>query len=210
MKNKRDIILDFTSLLDVTMLILFFFVIFTQIDVADAVAQAEAAKNHADELVGEAQAEIEFAKNSKEQAESELERLQNANALAESVIISGNSDFDKALRLKLILTKDDKNWSLIISSIGVENGEQIYTQIGCIDRMRTIEPLDIANEFNDTILSLNYSSDDAFLCDVMFNSVEPGSNKVKRNIDNAVRLLQNEYGYQYMFVSITDLSYMEE
>lgn len=210
MRNKREIILDFTSLLDVVMLILFFFVIFTQFDVADAISQAEAAKNSAEIRSSEAQAELEAAKQAKEQAESEMNRLQNANAMAESVIINGDSEFNRALRLKLWLIRDDDSWSLTINSAKVENGEQTYTKIGCVADIRKLEPLEIANEFDDTIVSFNYSSEDAFLCDIMFDSSEPGSNKAKRNVDNALLLLQNEHSYQYMFVSITDLSYMEE
>lgn len=210
MRNKREIILDFTSLLDVVMLILFFFVIFTQFDAADAISQAEEARNSAEIRASEARAELEAAKKAKEQANSEMERLQNANAMAESVIINGNSEFDKALRLKLRLIRNDDSWSLMINSSKVENGEQVYEKIGCITDIRKLDPLEIANEFDDTIVSFNYSSDDAFLCDVMFDSSEPGSNKAKRNVDNAILSLQNEHGYQYMFVSITDLSYMEE
>ncbi len=210
MRNKREIILDFTSLLDVVMLILFFFVIFTQFDAADAISQAEAAKSSAEIRTLEANAELETAKKAKEQAESEMERLQNANAMAESVIINGNSEFNRALRLKLWLIRDSENWSLVINSAKVENGEQTYTKIGCVADIRKLDPLEIANEIDNTIVSCGYLSDDAFLCDIMFDSSEPGSNKAKRNIDNAILSLQNEHSYQYMFVSITDLSYMEE
>lgn len=210
MRNKREIILDFTSLLDVVMLILFFFVIFTQFDAADAISQAEAAKSSAEIRTSEAQAELETAKKAKEQAESEMERLQNSNAMAESVIINGNSEFNRALRLKLWLIRDSDSWSLVINSAKVENGEQTYTKIGCVADIRKLDPLEIANEIDNAIVSCDYSSDDAFLCDIMFDSSEPGSNKAKRNVDNAILSLQNEHSYQYMFVSITDLSYMEE
>ncbi len=203
MKNKREVILDFTSLLDVVMLILFFFVIFAQLDTADALSKAE-------ETQCEAQNKLEIANEKNEQANEELERLQRANALAESIIINGTSEFEEALRLKLVLTRNDaNNWKLTVNSLSIENGEQIYTEIGIINDVRDIDPSEIADKINTVIVEYDYSVDDAFLCDIMLDSSEPGSNKTKQNIDNAIQLLQNEHKYQYMFVSITDLSYLE-
>ncbi len=42
----------------------------------------------------------------------------------------------------------------------------------------------------------------------MFDSSEPGSNKSKRNLDEAIKILQHDY--KYFFTSVTDLSYMED
>ena len=90
MKNKREIILDFTSLLDVIMLILFFFVIFAQIDSTEAMTKIEEIKRQAELQMSKAQAEWEKVNDAEQQLNSELEQLQNSNALAESIIIIDN------------------------------------------------------------------------------------------------------------------------
>ena len=45
--NKREIILDFTSLLDVIMIILFFFILFSHLETEDAKLALEAAQQNA-------------------------------------------------------------------------------------------------------------------------------------------------------------------
>lgn len=210
MKNKREIILDFTSLLDVIMLILFFFVIFAQLDTAEAISEAKDAKNQADIQMSKAQAEWEKVSETEQRLNSELENLQNANALAESIIINGDSEFDKALRLKFVLARDSfGKWMLSLESPISQKGELIYTELGNIDDIRNIDSSALADAINTIIINQDYSNEDAFICDIMFNSSEPGSNKTKRNLDESIQILQNDYKYQYLFTSVTDLSYME-
>lgn len=211
MKNKREIILDFTSLLDIIMLILFFFVIFAQIDSAEAMSKIEETQRQADMQMSKAQAEWKKVNEAEKKLNSELEQLQNANALAESIIINGNSEFDKALRLKMILTRDRSDkWLLSLESPIFQKDELVYAELGRVNEMRDIESPALADQINTVITGCGYSNENAFICDIMFDSSEPGSNKSKRNLDEAIRILQNDYKYQYLFTSLTDLSYMED
>ena len=210
MKNKREIILDFTSLLDVIMLILFFFVIFAQIDSTEAMTKIEEIKRQAELQMSKAQAEWEKVNDAEQQLNSELEQLQNSNALAESIIINSDSEFDKALRLKLILARNQSDkWILSLESPTHRKDEYIYTELGKIDDVREIDSSKLADAINTAIINNDYSNEDAFICDIMFDSSEPGSNKSKRNLDEAIKILQNDFKYQYLFISVTDLSYME-
>lgn len=211
MKNKREIILDFTSLLDIIMLILFFFVIFAQIDSAEAMSKIEETQRQADLQMSKAQAEWEKVNEAEKKLSSELEQLQNANALAESIIINGNSEFDKALRLKMIFKRDQSDkWLLSLESPILQKDELVYAELGRVNEMRDIESSALADQINTVVTSCGYSNENAFICDIMFDSSEPGSNKSKRNLDEAIKILQNDYRYRYMFTSITDLSYMED
>lgn len=210
MKNKREIILDFTSLLDVIMLILFFFVIFAQIDSTEAMTKIEEIKRQAELQMSKAQAEWEKVNDAEQQLNSELEQLQNSNTLAESIIINSDSEFDKALRLKLILARNQSDkWILSLESPTHRKDEYIYTELGKIDDVREIDSSKLADAINTAIINNDYSNEDAFICDIMFDSSEPGSNKSKRNLDEAIKILQNDFKYQYLFISVTDLSYME-
>lgn len=210
MKNKREIILDFTSLLDVIMLILFFFVIFAQIDSTEAMTKIEEIKRQAELQMSKAQAELEKVNDAEQRLKSELEQLQNSNTLAESIIINSDSEFDKALRLKLILARNQSDkWILSLESPTHRKDEYIYTELGKIDDVREIDSSKLADAINTAIINNDYSNEDAFICDIMFDSSEPGSNKSKRNLDEAIKILQNDFKYQYLFISVTDLSYME-
>lgn len=210
MKNKREIILDFTSLLDVIMLILFFFVIFAQIDSTESMTKIEEIKRQAELQMSKAQAEWEKVNDAEQQLNSELEQLQNSNTLAESIIINSDSEFDKALRLKLILARNQSDkWILSLESPTHRKDEYIYTELGKIDDVREIDSSKLADAINTAIINNDYSNEDAFICDIMFDSSEPGSNKSKRNLDEAIKILQNDFKYQYLFISVTDLSYME-
>ncbi len=210
MKNKREIILDFTSLLDVIMLILFFFVIFAQLDTNNAMDKAENLQAEAQQKQEQADEEWEKANKALQQAEEELKELQQANALAEAIIINGAADFDKALRLKLVLDGNRDDWTISVQIAEEVDNEISYTTIGTIDDIRNRKFDDIASNFEHIIIEHGYSKEDAFLCDLMYNSDDTGSRKAKDNTDNMLKCFQNAFGYKYLFASTTDLSRMED
>lgn len=210
MKNKREVILDFTSLLDVIMLILFFFVIFAQLDTSQAIANAESAKSAAEQKILEANDEWDAANEAKEKANSKLVKLQEANALAEAVIISGANDFNKAVRLKLNLSGASDEWVITVYSSTLDKDEVKYIEIGKISDARNRDALGIAKDFDVIIRNYGYTQEDAILCDLMFDSFKTGSNKAKRNTDEMLEKLQGELNYKYLFCSTTDLSDLEE
>ena len=160
--------------------------------------------------MSKAQAEWEKVNDAEQQLNFELEQLQNSNTLAESIIINSDSEFDKALRLKLILARNQSDkWILSLESPTHRKDEYIYTELGKIDDVREIDSSKLADAINTAIINNDYSNEDAFICDIMFDSSEPGSNKSKQNLDKAIKILQNDFKYQYLFISVTDLSYME-
>jgi len=205
MKNKREIILDFTSLLDVIMLILFFFVMFSQIGVNDALKDAETKQTEAEQQIAEAAAEWEAANKALKQAEEQLKEQQQATALAESIILNGSADFDKALSIKLVLDGEKDDWS-----ISVKPADDKDKVIGTISDVRNRNADEIASEFERIILKYGYSKENAFLCDLMYNSDDTGSRMAKNNTDDMLKSFRNDLGYKFLFVSTTDLSGIEE
>lgn len=214
MRKNREVILDFTSLLDVIMLILFFFVIFAQLDTSEAIKKAEALQAEAQQEKEAAFNEWEAANEALQQAEEQLKELQQANALAESIIINGAADFDKALRLKLFLDGERGNWYISVQIAEEKDGEIVYNNIGVISDVGDWDTNDMvkrntdnmAEDFEHIIIEYGYSKDDAFLCDLMYNSTGAGSRKAKEHTDEMLKIFQNDLGYKHLFASTTDLS----
>ncbi len=205
MKNKREIILDFTSLLDVIMLILFFFVMFSQIGVDNALKYAETKQNEAEQQIADAAAEWEAANEALKQAEEQLKEQQQATALAESIILNGGADFDKALSFKLVLDGEKDDWF-----ISVKPANDKDKVIGTISDVRNRNVDDITSEFERIILKNEYSKESAFLCDLVYNSDDTGSRMAKNNTDDMLKSFRDDLGYKFLFVSTTDLSEIEE
>ena len=129
--KKRQIILDFTSLLDVIMIILFFFIIFSSLEtdnlkkdledkqqqVSAELEEAKAKNDKADELLGEAQEKNEQADKRLEEANSAVDRSgENTDAIM---------DFSENKNLKLHLDMSGENgWTLKFAK-----GEEIVKEI---------------------------------------------------------------------------------
>lgn len=203
-RNKREIILDFTSLLDVILILLFFFVIFAQFDSNQAIqdanekanAQIEQAKEDqqkaADQLE-EAKEEWAVAEQARLQAEKELEEVKQANERA-AANIDGILDFDKGVNLKIFLSGREGAWSM-----QVKLGEDT---IGNLNNIRDSKPEDMAKEFSKIVSDCGYTKESAILCDMLYDSSKSGSRKAKENTDSMIALLRKDY--VHFFCSMTD------
>lgn len=206
MRKKRELILDFTSLLDVIMLILFFFVIFAQLDTSEAIAKAQAAEEAANKEWSDAKDEWDAANTAKGKYEEGLSELEHANALAESILINNTDEFNKGLRVKIYLSGTNEDWFIELKCPKVENERVSMEKIGKIADIRNRDPNELAEEFNSEMNSFGYSNEDALLCDLIYNSSDGGSSKARRNSSQMLSILQEDLGYTYLFWSITDLS----
>ena len=111
-KSKREIILDFTPLLDVMMLILFFFILFAntnyQNKIEEANANAQSKIEEAEEAKEEAQSKIDTYNEKIEELEEELNALDSAgNTNGEAIDSLYKYKQDLFLRLKL--KKEEKS-----------------------------------------------------------------------------------------------------
>ena len=121
--KKKDLILDFTSLLDVVMLLLFFFILFSRFDVKNAQTAADDAKAEAAAQIALAEAEArektEEAKKSKARYDdlikenTELQERLEHNIRIVDQVTSQEADeivaFNSGNNLKLILTEADSS-----------------------------------------------------------------------------------------------------
>lgn len=190
--NKREVILDFTSLLDVIMLILFFFVIFAQIDSSNAVNAVESANQIMQE-----------ANDSQANADAMMADAEQMQDYAMAVVSNSTSDFDKAIQLQLDLKLENEKWKIDIT----ESGKKEI--LDTIENVRERKPEELAEEFDKFISSYSYSTSDAILINLVYGSDIAGSRKSKEHSDEMIRLLRDKYNYQYLFSTTVDISAKE-
>ena len=77
--KKKDILLDFTSLLDVTLILIFFFVIFSHFDNVQSTAQIEDKESKLESQINDAAERESQAQELKEQLEYEIGIVQDAD-----------------------------------------------------------------------------------------------------------------------------------
>lgn len=193
MKNK-DIFIDFTSLLDVTLIIIFFFIMFSSFESEKAV---KSAKDEADQTLIEAESKLDEAEKLKAQADEMLAELENADErTAEN--IDAIASFSRNENIKLNLKMKNTGWSLEI----------------CQDEelIKTIDYLDDETLSKDlgSVFSPSFTESDTILCELIYDGLEPGSHKAYESITKAFDVIKIDYGYSYLYYSEIDLSVFEE
>ena len=190
--KKRDAILDFTSLLDVTLIVIFFFVLFSTLDaqanqkkVDDAVNQYNVATKEANDKAKEYDESIDIVKNTTE--------VRNKKGVV---------DFNSGMNLKIIISLSDeedeeqkKKWDVTLS----RGKDAIYKFKG---------EQDVSKEIIKFIQESGYDEKDTILCDLVMNMKKEGSNHAYVELQKSLDDVKNTY--HHLYVSETDLSIAEE
>lgn len=194
MKRFRDIVLDFTPLLDVTLIILFYFIMFSHIGAAEvqekankAIQEANAAKAEASEAIQEAKAKAQEAEDRKHSYE---EADNNAAEVGDALV-----DFDYNNNLYFYLTGEDDKQKLVIK----QGENQISNFEGKI-----LKDTNLTDFLLDSMKEIGYTEDSVILCNFIFNSDNSGSNKTIVNIANALEGMKKNY--LHLYISDTDLN----
>ncbi|MCM1579434.1 MAG: hypothetical protein NC078_11610, partial [Ruminococcus sp.] len=98
-----------------------------------------------------------------------------------------------------------ENWSISVQYAEVKDGETVYVEKGTISDVRNRSAVEIAGDFEKIITDMDYTKEDAFLCDLMYNSNDSGSRIAKNNTDDMLKYFQQDLGYKNLFASTTDL-----
>lgn len=192
--KKRDVILDFTSLLDVTLIVIFFFVIFSHLDTEDnrakteakvaeletAIEEAEEREASAEELMAQLEKEIEIVRDSSERQASNIEEM---------------LEYGKSGNIKIILVMEESGWM-----IRVNCKEAVVAEID--------SGADIGAELLKAVQMAGYEEKDTVFCDFVFNGSVAGTAKAYREITKGLDLVKEEY--RFLYYSETDLSIGEE
>ena len=210
--KKKLIFLDFTSLLDVIMIILFFFIIFSKIETDEyrqgleekqnqiAVQQAQYQEelesrerelqqneDKAAEMLETAGSERENAGRLLSEAEKAIARSgENAEALAE---FSEN----KNIKLSLIMAPDGSDWS-----ISVIVGDKSIREI------RKAPVPELTGSLEAVFAERNYSDSDTILIELFYDATEIGTNRAYKDIDRMLKQVRTDY--PHCFYSETDRS----
>ena len=203
--NKREIILDFTSLLDVIMIILFFFILFSHIETADAKLALQTAQERADSLSAEAEQKIEEANDIlaelAEKERSAEEKLREADLAGErqGQNVSGIMDFSKNINIRIVLNVEQENdsWDL-----GIYRGDEFVSQIDGIS-----DPEKMADVFSSVISDMGYTSDSTLLCVFVYDGGKSGTRRPFLAAEKMFEELQKQY--EHFFYSKINLNQLK-
>ena len=184
MKNK-DIVLDFTSLLDVTLIIIFFFIMFGNID----------SDNKAKQAMEEAEAVKAEAEITKEQAE---QMLADAEQLT-----------DKQLHiLRLYLNTNMNGWSLDILTSDNAQWSDTFEGSAVKYSIHYQDDTQLDQEIRKYFESNGFTEDSIILCELLSDDSLSGTNTAHRSLDRVLGEIRKTYSTFY--ISKTDMSDYKE
>ncbi len=194
MRKKRDIFLDFTSLLDVTLILIFFFVIFSHMEDAENAQKTEDKLAELESALMDAEEREEAAAGLEELLKSELEIVRGEDERGADNLES-MLEFAKGGNIKMLLVMDGAKWSIKVSQ-----GDEVLTKITNDEELEA--------RLLQTLKDAGYTSEDTLLCEFIFNGSEAGTASAYRKIQNALTGVKGTFAYLYC--SETDLSVGEE
>lgn len=203
--NKREIILDFTSLLDVIMIILFFFIIFSHLETEDAKLSWQTAEQNAVQREEEAEQKLEDAEKLLEEAEQKeqqaAEKLKEAELAGErqGENVEGITDFSRNLniRVNLKMISGSSSWSLL-----VYKGEQQIAEIPKADVGS------MSQAFLEALSDNGCGKEATLLCVYVYDAAQAGTASADRDVQKVFDEVKRQY--EHFFYSELDTSLFEE
>jgi len=188
--RKRELILDFTSLLDVTLIVIFFFVIFSHLEDVENTEMMDAKMAEMEEAIAMAEASEAAANEAAQLLQEEIEIVRASNERQASNV-SEILTYARSGNIKLILTMEEEAWTL---RVNYQN--EMISEI--------TSDMDTQVELLEAIEETGYMPADTIFCDFVFDGSLPGTASVYRRITEAIESVKEEYSYFYF--SETDLS----
>lgn len=193
----KEILLDFTSLLDVIMIILFWFILNYHNQTVEIQNKANQMMNDAESIVAEVdekKAELDEREQELLEQQSEIESMLDEIKDADErkgANIAGLNEFQKGINLTAKLVReDDGKFILLIYKGNDLNSELADEEIALSDFN--------ADKFSMIIHKYEYEEDDAVLLELVYNNEEIGSNKAVGIIDDVLEEIKDEYPYLYV------------
>ena len=192
--KKKDILLDFTSLLDVTLIVIFFFVLFSHLD-------SQENKARTDEKIEEMEISIQEADEARAQyeelsaqLEQEIETVREANERVGNNV-SEILDYNRNQNLKIILDMKTSGWGLRV----IHDEEMV----AYLEKSNTL-----AADLISAMETAGYDVEQTVFCDFVFDGTTAGTRSAYRDITACLDEVHAKY--KYMYISETDLSIGEE
>ncbi len=194
MKRNR-ISLDFTSLLDITMIILFWFMIKYRASAEEVQAKAQEQIDNIQSISAQLEADradFEAEKQEwSEKAEAEMKRIENAdkNAALNQKALDGLND-NILIDIKLSTEKSGNKWKKIIS---VYNGK---TYIGDIEFEKTSDT-NIAGEISSMLEAAGLRHDNTIIGIFIYDGDQYATALTVNDIIKSIRKVSEEYPQFY-------------
>ena len=195
--KRRDVFLDFTPLLDVTLILLFFFLLFSTFEMEEAKIQLDTQIEAAQEQMAEAESRMEEANSRFSEAEDLVGQLKEDLAIVESASnrqasnIEALLEFNRGANIKLILSMNNGS-----ATIRIIRGDTL---------IQTATPDDNLVDIICSVLKeMGYTEEDTVLCEFILDGSEPGTATAYRKIKE--HLLYTKGEYHYFYYSETDIS----
>ena len=192
--KKRDIILDFTSLLDITLIVIFFFVLFSHLDSEENKAITEAKVKELEIAIEKADAKEANAAELVEQLEQEIRIVREVDE-RQAANVEELLSYQKSGNIKMILVMQENGWI-----VRVQSKQSVVAEIDA--------QAQIGEQLITAIQVAGYDVEDTILCDFIFNGLLRGTASAYRTIKKGLHLVEKEY--PFLYYSETDLSIGEE
>ena len=192
--RRRDIILDFTSLLDVVLIILFFFILFSHMEIEDNKELVEMQMAEVQAMADEADKKMTEAEDLIEQLHNEIETVQKSN-VRRAANTKAMLEFGRSQNLKMILHAKAKPWELVVSA-----GDEILAKMPAGS--------DIGTEIVNVLTDAGYTAKDTLFCEFILNGNEGGTHAAYPVITEAIKFVKNTY--PNLYYSETDIAIVEE
>ena len=188
--KKNDTILDFTSLLDVTLIVIFFFVLFSHLENEDNKAKTNEKVQELEVAIQEAETREMEAESAKNALEEELQLVTYANERNGSNV-SEILKFSRSQNLKIILDMQSDSWTIRVTGSS-----------GAVEYLDNKE--DITEDLISSMEKLGYSSGKTIFCDFVYDGAVGGSRSAYQTIRDSLDEISKIY--KFMYISETDLS----
>lgn len=175
--------MDFTPLLDITLILLFFFILFGNLDIEQMKADLEVQQK-------EARIVIEENTNLNLQLQEDLEFIEEYNQNQAS-LIRAMFDYRHGMNLKITLLGD--NTSLIVR---IYRGNDLLSEISPTENIHQI--------LEEVLTEEGYTANDTIFCDFIFDASLSGTHKATKQIRTALNQIRQIYPSFYF--SETDIS----
>lgn len=189
--KKRDVLLDFTSLLDVTLIIIFFFVIFSHFENEQNQALVDEKVKEMNESIEEANEAVEEANKKSEQLEKEIEIVrEESERRAENIKEIAN--YNNSGNIKILLDMiSNKEWKIRILHSDELIEEVYYSE-------------DLEGGIVDAFEKSGYDENMTIFCEFVYSGNIAGTRKSYERVILAFENVQKQY--KYIYVSKTNLS----
>lgn len=182
--------MDFTSLLDVTLIVIFFFVLFSHLDSQENKARTDAKVQELEVAIQEAEDRESEADALAKQLENEISIVKEySNRQASNV--SEMLEFNRSENIKIILDMNADNWS-----VRVIKGDLVISTVMGSDN--------IGIDLKKALVDAGYDNTKTIFCDFVFDGSLPGTASAYRQIKKGIEDVSKEY--KYFYSSETDLS----